>query len=117
LTIARSPLIAAEVELLVVAPPVLCRRRPPRWAELDELDELLQAAMNAASDVAVTPGTRVTFTNRDRTSHTATSSVPGGFDTGTVKPGASATVTVRRAGTDIYACQFHPLMHGFVIVR
>jgi len=68
------------------------------------------------ASVTVGAGSRITFTNHDATAHTATSNKPA-FDTGTVKPGQSATVTLRKAGTYTYYCQFHAFMHGTVIVK
>jgi plastocyanin len=66
--------------------------------------------------VTVAVGSRITFTNHDATAHTATSTKPA-FDTGTLKPGNSGTVTLKRAGTYTYYCQFHAFMHGTVIVK
>jgi plastocyanin len=66
--------------------------------------------------ITVAAGTRVTFTNHDQTAHTATTTGVG-FDTGTVAPGKSATVTLRRPGTYAYVCQFHAFMHGTIVVR
>jgi plastocyanin len=70
----------------------------------------------APASVTVGAGSRITFTNHDATAHTATSNKPA-FDTGTVKPGQSATLTLRKAGTYTYYCQFHAFMHGTVIVK
>ena len=69
--------------------------------------------------LVVAPGTKVTFANHDQTAHTATATGSGasGFDSGTIKPGASATVTFRKAGTYTYICQFHAFMHGTVVVK
>ena len=66
--------------------------------------------------VTVATGTRVTFTNQDQTSHTATSTGRG-FDTGTVKPGHSARVILTRRGTYTYYCQFHAFMRGTIVVK
>jgi plastocyanin len=66
--------------------------------------------------ITVKPGTKITFTNHDQTAHTATSNHPG-FDTGTVGPGKSATVTLKKPGTYTYYCQFHAFMHGTVVVN
>jgi plastocyanin len=66
--------------------------------------------------ITVLAGTRVTFTNDDQTSHTATSTRTA-FDTGTVKPGHGATVVFSRPGTYTYYCQFHAFMHGTVLVK
>ncbi|MGI8711855.1 MAG: cupredoxin domain-containing protein [Solirubrobacteraceae bacterium] len=65
--------------------------------------------------LVVKAGTKVTFTNHDQTAHTATAG-GSGFDSGTIKPGASATVTFGKPGTYSYVCQFHPFMHGTVVV-
>jgi plastocyanin len=69
--------------------------------------------------LVVAPGTKVTFANHDQTAHTATAGGSGasGFDSGTIKPGARATVTFRKAGTYAYICQFHAFMHGTVVVK
>jgi plastocyanin len=66
--------------------------------------------------ITVEPGTKVTFTNHDQTAHTATSNRPA-FDTGTVQPGHSATVTLKKPGTYTYYCQFHAFMHGTIVVK
>jgi plastocyanin len=66
--------------------------------------------------LTVTPGTKVTFTNHDQTAHTATSTKTG-FDSGTIDPGKSATITVTKPGTYTYYCQFHAFMHGTITVR
>jgi plastocyanin len=66
--------------------------------------------------ITVKPGTKVTFTNHDQTAHTATSAKPG-FDTGTLQPGASKTVTLDKPGVYTYYCQFHAFMHGTIVVK
>jgi plastocyanin len=67
--------------------------------------------------VTVAVGTRITFVNHDQTAHTATSSAsPRAFDSGTLGPGQSKTITLSKPGTYSYYCQFHPFMHGTVIV-
>jgi len=66
--------------------------------------------------ITVAPGSTVSFTNHDQTAHTATSNKPA-FDTGTVQPGASATVTLKKPGAYPYYCQFHAFMHGTIVVK
>jgi len=66
--------------------------------------------------ITVAAGTKVTFTNHDQTAHTATSTQPA-FDTGTVKPGHSVTVVLKKPGTYTYYCQFHAFMRGTVVVK
>src|SRR5262245_3389437 len=49
--------------------------------------------------VSVSKGTKVTFSNDDQTNHTATATGKGAFDTGTIAPGKSMTVTLNTPGT------------------
>jgi plastocyanin len=66
--------------------------------------------------VTVMHGAKLTFTNHDQTAHTATSTVTG-LDSGTIKPGHSASITVTKPGTYTYYCQFHAFMHGTITVK
>lgn len=63
--------------------------------------------------IAIQPGESVTWVNEDDKPHTATGA---GWDTGTIDPGASATVLFEKAGSFAYACTFHPKMTGTVNV-
>ena len=65
--------------------------------------------------VEIAVGTTVTWTNDDQAPHTATS-LDGAFDTDTIEPGQSATLTFDTAGSFDYQCAFHPNMTGTVIV-
>jgi plastocyanin len=69
------------------------------------------------STITVSVGTKLTFTNDDQTAHTATSTANGAFDSGTINPGHSATVVLKKPGTYTYYCQFHAFMRGTVIVK
>jgi hypothetical protein len=60
-------------------------------------------------------GDSVTWTNRDSAAHTATAS-GGGFNTGTLKQGQSATHRFTTAGRFAYICAIHPNMKGTVVV-
>jgi len=66
--------------------------------------------------LTVKVGTRVTWTNRDVTAHTATAD-HSGFDTGTIAPKASRTVDFSHSGTFTYHCAFHAFMTARVTVR
>ena len=70
----------------------------------------------APAELTVPQGTTVEFTNEDSTPHTATAK-GGGFDSGTIKPGKSAEVTLDRTGTFAYFCSFHPFMNGTITVE
>jgi plastocyanin len=64
----------------------------------------------------VAAGTKVVFANRSRVTHTATQN-GGGFNTGRIKPGTTASVTFKRAGTYLFHCSIHPFMHGKIVVE
>lgn len=63
------------------------------------------------ASLTVSVGDTVTFTNNDGAPHTATGS---GFDTGTLRKGQSATVTITSSGENAYVCNFHPMMKGTI---
>lgn len=71
----------------------------------------------APGKLQVAKGTNVTWTNADDANHTVT------FDTGTKKSlgnqakGKAASFTFTQAGTFAYHCDYHPNMHGTVVVR
>jgi hypothetical protein len=58
----------------------------------------------------------VTFTNSGATPHNASSSEAGGWDTGLLAKGETASVTFNRPGTYTYICTPHPSMIGQIIV-
>ena len=66
--------------------------------------------------IAVEAGGKVTFTNSGDQPHNAASADTGGWDTGILKNGESATVTFNRPGTYSYTCTPHPFMIGQIIV-
>jgi plastocyanin len=67
--------------------------------------------------LTVSVGARVTFTNLDSASHTATADNGTAFDTGTLVQRQSKTVTFPTAGTFAYHCAFHPFMQATITVR
>lgn len=67
-------------------------------------------------EISVAANTRIRFTNHDQTAHTA-SNAQSRFDTGTIKPGRSATIILTKPGRYTYYCQFHAFMSGTIIVR
>ncbi|MGF7228433.1 MAG: cupredoxin domain-containing protein [Candidatus Saccharibacteria bacterium] len=68
--------------------------------------------------ITVKVGTKVTWTNKDSTSHTVTadSGAADAFDSGTLATGQSYSHTFSKAGTFAYHCTFHSDMHGTVTV-
>jgi plastocyanin len=69
------------------------------------------------ASLTVGVGARVTFTNLDSASHTATADNGTAFDTGTLVQRQSKTVTFPTAGTFAYHCAFHPFMQATITVR
>jgi plastocyanin len=64
----------------------------------------------------VKQGATLTFTNDDQAPHTATADNKS-FDTGTLNPGDTKTVTFKAPGTIAYTCEIHPFMHGTIVVQ
>jgi plastocyanin len=68
----------------------------------------------APAELHVARGTEVTWTNADPAAHTVTAD--GGFDSGTLDPGAAFAFRFDGAGTFRYTCVIHPTMRGTVHV-
>jgi plastocyanin len=66
--------------------------------------------------LTINVGDRVTWTNSDSVTHTATAT-GGAFDTGDIAEGQSASVRFTKAGTYAYSCTPHPSMTGTIRVR
>ena len=66
-------------------------------------------------DVAVEPGSTITWTNNGDEPHTVTAD-DGSFDSGMLNPGDSYTVAFGGQGTVTYHCEIHPEMRGSVTV-
>ncbi len=65
--------------------------------------------------ITVPAGSKVTWINTGSQPHTSTS-VTGGWDTGIITPGGSATTVMKKVGTFTFTCTPHPWMIGRVIV-
>jgi len=66
--------------------------------------------------ITIKAGDSVTWKNSDSVVHTATDQ-GGGWDTGSLRRGKSATLTFDRPGTYNYVCTFHSGMIGKVVVK
>jgi plastocyanin len=64
----------------------------------------------------IAAGTTVTWTNSDTAPHTATQD-GGGFQSGRLDTGQSFSFSFDTPGTYEYHCEFHPNMHGTVVVK
>jgi plastocyanin len=68
----------------------------------------------APAALTIHAGETVTWVNEGPSSHTATG--PGGFDTGILRTGQSASHQFTSPGTFSYICSIHPNMHATVVV-
>jgi alcohol dehydrogenase (cytochrome c) len=66
--------------------------------------------------IAVTTGMKVTFTNAGTQPHNAAGADAGGWDTGLLLTGETASVTFNKPGTYNYICTPHPYMIGQIVV-
>lgn len=68
--------------------------------------------------ITVSPGTTVTWTNRDDIPHTVVSSDdPKAFKSKVLDTGDTFSYTFTKPGTFAYFCSVHPKMTGTVIVK
>jgi Plastocyanin len=68
------------------------------------------------SSSTVKVGEKVTWTNKDSTTHTVTAD-DGSFDSGDLAPGATFSHTFSKAGSVAYHCKIHSSMHGTIVVQ
>jgi plastocyanin len=67
--------------------------------------------------LTVRRGARIQVSNGDSAPHTVTADDGQSFDSGTVEPGGSSTITVARTGRFPYHCTIHPFMKGQLVVE
>jgi plastocyanin len=70
----------------------------------------------APATVTISPGTTITWTNRDEEPHTVVAN-DGSFHSPGMGTGATFSHTFSAAGTFDYVCSIHPMMHGTVVVK
>ena len=69
------------------------------------------------ASLTIAAGDVVVWVNKDIIPHTATQARKGGFDSGSIEPGASWKHTFEAAGENRYVCRFHPAMRGSIRVK
>jgi len=67
------------------------------------------------STILISAGETVTWTNTGGAMHTVDSN-SGAFESPTLNPGNDYSVTFDTSGVYAYHCDFHPNMHGMVVV-
>ena len=104
----------------------------PVWSEIPPMEVVViedkEAVVNIyeylfyPGAIEVTPGTTLTWINRDPAPHTVTSGVTGDDNTGEIfdspelQTGQEFSYTFNEPGVYPYFCRFHPSMTGRVIV-
>lgn len=83
----------------------------------DAAADTVEAIDFELTSITVAPGAEVTFENKGEAPHTMTAD-DDAFDTGTVEPGASATVAAPAEPGDYpFHCEIHPAMTGTLTVE
>ena len=77
----------------------------------------IDASSFSPATLTIKTGDTVTWVNKDIIPHTATDTAKGGFDSGTMKSGASWKRTFTTKGDHAYICSFHPTMKGRLEVK
>jgi plastocyanin len=75
--------------------------------------------MFTPSQITVTKGGTVTWTNSDSTTHTVVDDLSnaGGPASGDIPPGQSYSFTFNKTGSFQYHCSIHPSMRGTIVVK
>ena len=67
--------------------------------------------------VTIKRGASVSWTNKDKATHTATNSTGDTFDSKDLETGESYAMTFKRPGSYTYRCSIHNYMTGTVVVK
>jgi len=78
---------------------------------------LIQGFAFKPAHITIKPGTKVIWTNKDSSPHTATAN-NGAFNSGLLRKGQSYSRTFNKAGKKyFYHCEPHPHMRGSITVK
>jgi plastocyanin len=78
---------------------------------------LIQNFSFKPAQITIKRGTKVTWINKDSTTHTATANNGRSFDSGRLRPGQRYTHTFKSAGKKSYHCEIHSDMKGTITVK
>jgi plastocyanin len=88
----------------------------PAWAA--DAEVMIDNFIFSPTEITVTTGTRVTWTNRDDVPHTVTDSGnPSALKSPLLDTGESFASTFDRPGDYTSSCSLHPHMQGAVVVE
>jgi plastocyanin len=82
----------------------------------DSATAVVQDFMFRPTQLEVTTGTTVVWTNGGQVLHTVTAE-DGSFDSGPIEPGSRGAIMFSRPGTYRFHCTPHPFMRGEIVVR
>lgn len=108
--------LAALCASLALAGGGAAAQQRPTGTQLAEHVVTIEGMQFRPATLTVKRGDKVTWINKDLVPHTATA-VSKAFDSGVIAAGASWTYTVKEAGSNAYACLFHPTMQGTLIAQ
>jgi plastocyanin len=91
-------------------PTAMAQKHPTRTV-------LIQNFSFKPAQITIKRGTKVTWINKDSTTHTATANNGRSFDSGRLGPGQRYTHTFKSAGKKSYHCEIHSDMKGTITVR
>ncbi len=92
------------IAVLALTLSISCKKEDKGSPGLNEI--WLEYKAYNPSQLVITPGTTVTFTNKDNANHTVTST-NGIFDSGKVTSGNTFTYTFNDLGTFYFFCNYH----------
>ena len=123
LTLSVAILIAAV--LLVASCSAGPKQAPPPTSSSAASPTAVQAASGPTISIAdfrfisppsVSPGAKVTVTNSDGAEHTVTADSGNAFNVEVDGKGTATLTAPSQPGTYAYHCNYHPMMHGQLIV-
>jgi plastocyanin len=91
-------------------PTAMAQKHPTRTV-------LIQNFSFKPAQITIKRGTKVTWINKDSTTHTATANNGRSFDSGRLRPGQRYTHTFKSAGKKSYHCEIHSDMKGTITVK
>ncbi|HZU14027.1 MAG TPA: cupredoxin family copper-binding protein [Chloroflexota bacterium] len=109
-SLAAAALLAGTAAVVAIS--------PHRVAQAQTATVTIRNFAFAPATLTIAAGTTVTWMNADSVAHTSTSD-PGdamSWDSGSISPGSSFSLTFTQAGTFTYHCSIHPFMKGTIIV-
>src|SRR5947208_9854830 len=119
LTVAVIGFVIGSIVVGAIGAGVILRTISTGAADIDIVSGAATAAIAYSPQsfhLPLASGGKVTWINKDTTSHTVTSNQTGQFDSGTLGVGATGSHTFTTAGTYYYYCTIHPMMWGVVVV-